>query len=111
MQCPGKRFIVSPVGTERPSWPQLHDQRAHGNTTAPLGLAAGRSKIPGNDLLSPAKDYHRPWMLNGRVRNGNGCGHPGMLTGRRMRIWVHVSTKRIVVEAVISEPKGMNPRE
>src|SRR5438128_2039236 len=20
-------------------------------------------------------------MLNGRVRNGNGCGHPGMLTG------------------------------
>ena len=36
---------------------------------------------PGNNLLSPSTDYHRPWMLNGRVRNGNGCGHPGMLTG------------------------------
>jgi hypothetical protein len=35
---------------------------------------------PGDNLLSPAKDYHRPWMLNGRVRNGNGCDHPGMLT-------------------------------
>ena len=21
-------------------------------------------------------------MLNGRVRNGNGCGHPGLLTGK-----------------------------
>src|SRR5689334_18810531 len=21
-------------------------------------------------------------MLNGRVRNGNGCGHPGMVTGK-----------------------------
>ena len=41
---------------------------------------------PGNNLLSPAKDYHRPWMLNGRVRNGNGCDHPGMLTGRRMGV-------------------------
>ena len=36
--------------------------------------------IPGDDLLSPAKDYHGPWMLNGRVRNGNGWDHPGMLT-------------------------------
>ena len=36
---------------------------------------------PGNNLLSPSTDYHRPWMLNGRVRNGNGCDHPGMLTG------------------------------
>src|ERR1700676_2270411 len=28
------------------------------------------------------RHYHGPWMLNGRVRNGNGCGHPGMLTGK-----------------------------
>ena len=32
-------------------------------------------------------------MLNGRVRNGNGCGHPGMLTGSFMDI------KMIAVEA------------
>jgi hypothetical protein len=38
---------------------------------------------PGDDRLSPAKDYHGPRMLNGRVREGNGCGHPGMLTGIR----------------------------
>ena len=41
----------------------------------------GRLEGPGNDLLSPSTDYHWPWMLNGRVRNGNGCIHPGMLTG------------------------------
>ena len=23
-------------------------------------------------------------MLNGRVRNGNGCGHPGMVTGKTL---------------------------
>jgi hypothetical protein len=26
--------------------------------------------------------YHGPRMLNGRVRKGNGCGHPGVLTGK-----------------------------
>ena len=60
-------------------------------------MPAGGSSIPGDDLLSPAKDYHRPRMLNGRVRNGNGCDHPGMLTekthmyqdgsGRELRLW------------------------
>ena len=35
----------------------------------------------GNNLLSRSTHYHRPWMLNGRVRKGNGCCHPGMLTG------------------------------
>ena len=28
------------------------------------------------------KHYHRPRTLNGRVRNGNGCGRPGLLTGK-----------------------------
>jgi hypothetical protein len=46
----------------------------------PAALTAGRSQIPGNNLLSPAKDYHWPRMLNGRVRDGNGWGHPSMLT-------------------------------
>ena len=30
--------------------------------------------------------YHRPRVLNGRVRNGNGWGHPGMLAGKRLGI-------------------------
>ena len=29
-----------------------------------------------------SRHCHRPRMLNGRVRNGNGCGHPGLLTGK-----------------------------
>ena len=52
--------------------------RAQGN--GPLRWCRGPLSIPGDDLLSPAKDYHRPWMLNGRVRNGNGWDHPGKLT-------------------------------
>ena len=39
-------------------------------------------KSAGNDLLSPWTDYHRPQVLNGRVRNGNGCDHLGMITGK-----------------------------
>ena len=41
----------------------------------------GRTKS-GDHLLSRSTHYHRPWMLNGRVRNGNGWGHPGLLTGK-----------------------------
>ena len=37
----------------------------------------------GDDLLSRYSHYHRPQVLNGRVRNGNGCSHLGMLTGIR----------------------------
>ncbi len=39
-------------------------------------------KTPGNDLLSRQRHYHRPGGLNGRVRNGNGCGPSGMVTGK-----------------------------
>src|SRR6266704_3726486 len=37
----------------------------------------GPFECPGDDLLSRSTHYHGPRMLNGRVRNGNGCGHPG----------------------------------
>ena len=37
---------------------------------------------PGNNLLSPSTDYHWPLLLNGRVRNGNGCFQQGKVTGK-----------------------------
>src|SRR5476649_1010961 len=36
----------------------------------------------GDDLLSRYSHYHGPQVLNGRVRNGNGCGHLGTVTGK-----------------------------
>ena len=36
----------------------------------------------GNNLLSRSSHYHGPQVLNGRVRNGNGCIHLGMVTGK-----------------------------
>ena len=36
----------------------------------------------GDNLLSRYSHYHGPQMLNGRVRNGNGCVHLGMVTGK-----------------------------
>src|SRR5262245_30067451 len=55
--------------------------RKNGN---PLRSEGRRGLVrPGDDLLSPAKDYHRPRGLNGRVRDGNGCGPPGVVTGMR----------------------------
>ena len=38
----------------------------------------------GDDLLSRFWHYHRFRRLNGRVRNGNGCGPPGVVTGKLM---------------------------
>ena len=55
--------------------------RARSAPNRKLGRTRQRMKIPaeagtfkkcGNNLLSP-RDYHRPYRLNYRVRNGNGC--------------------------------------
>ena len=35
-------------------------------------------------------------MLNGRVRNGNGCGHPGMVTGKLHWLSVEAASGLIV---------------
>ena len=45
-------------------------------------LPAAPRTIPGDDLLSRLTHYHGPRLLNGRVRNGNGCFQPGMLAGK-----------------------------
>lgn len=37
-------------------------------------------------LLSRLLHYHRPRKLNDRVRDGNGCGLPGMVTGKERPI-------------------------
>ena len=51
-----------------------------------LKIQAGRFKRPawikpGNNLLSRYAHYHGPRVLNGRVRDGNGCDHTGMVAG------------------------------
>ena len=38
----------------------------------------------GDNLLSRWTHYHGLEVLNGRVRNGNGCGHLDMVTGRSL---------------------------
>src|SRR5438067_6704329 len=65
-----------------PSRPE-RKKRSGGVETQTARLLAGCLTNPGNDLLSRGKHYHRPRMLNGRVRNGNGCGHPGVVAGKR----------------------------
>ena len=50
----------------------------------------------GDDLLSPWTDYHRPRVLNGRVRDGNGCGHSGLVTGSTGGRVVVVRLSRLV---------------
>src|SRR5215469_12066349 len=39
-------------------------------------------KDPGNNRLSHQRHYHGPGGLNGRVRNGNGCGPASMVAGK-----------------------------
>ena len=51
-------------------------------TTKPPRLPSRVLIKAGDDLLSRYSHYHGPQVLNGRVRNGNGCGHLGMVTGK-----------------------------
>ena len=51
-----------------------------------LPMAGVLKEKSGDNLLSRFSHYHRPQVLNGRVRNGNGCGHLGMVTGRSLAV-------------------------
>ena len=53
------------------------------NKKKPEGYSpSGPEYDPGNDLLSRLQHYHRRRRLNDRVRNGNGCGPPAIVTGK-----------------------------
>ena len=41
----------------------------------------------GDNLLSRYSHYHGLQMLNGRVRNGNGCDHLDIVTGKSRDEW------------------------
>jgi hypothetical protein len=51
-------------------------------TAAPRSLGDRGAVKAGDNLLSRWTHYHRPRVLNGRVRNGNGCDHSGLVTGK-----------------------------
>src|SRR5262249_36571807 len=60
--------------------------RRRAQENSPETSASGLFVKSGDDLLSRFAHYHGPGVLNGRVRNGNGCGHPGVLTGKSLAI-------------------------
>ena len=67
-----------------------------GASKNPVGLPRrGFVKLPAMTYSRVQRHYHGPWMLNGRVRNGNGCDHPGKLTGklRVIRWWTRVAER------------------
>ena len=57
---------------------QNEPPRAHRRTRR----GAVRVEDPGDDRLSRQGHYHGPGGLNGRVRDGNGCGPAGMVAGK-----------------------------
>ena len=52
------------------------------NNKTPVTCATRVLIKAGDNLLSRCSHYHGPQVLNGRVRNGNGCFHLGMVTGK-----------------------------
>jgi hypothetical protein len=81
----GGRLGLAKIRTARIIRPP-RDRRQSGSSPArptkrPGGLRhRAPERIPAITYSRAIWHYHRPWMLNGRVRNGNGCDHPGMLT-------------------------------
>ena len=68
------------------------------NFTAQSGATSSDAakKNPGDDLLSRLVDrYHRRVMLNGRVRDGNGCFQDAMVTGKIFYSNIEVNRKLI----------------
>ena len=43
--------------------------------------------VPARTYFRACGHYHRPGGLNGRVRNGNACGPPGLTAGERPGRW------------------------
>src|SRR5262249_37744130 len=88
---------VSMTGTSRRT-PETSCLNGTVSAAQPQGLAVGRMQKarwlapPGFSTIPAITDsrgrshYHGPRMLNGRVRNGNGCGHPGLLTGKLLGV-------------------------
>ena len=50
--------------------------------TPKCGLHFGACGIPAITYFRTGGHYHRPRELNHRVRNGNGCGLPSIVTGK-----------------------------
>ena len=66
---------------------------------------------PGDDRLSRQGHYHGPGGLNGRVRDGNGCGPAGVVAGKPTRGrsgpragWISSGVRRGVDRACRSWP-------
>src|SRR5262245_21573225 len=64
--------------------------RSEGKKKKPADKCQRAENNPGDDRLSRGEHYHGPRLLNGRVRDGNGCGQPGVVAGtyggRRERV-------------------------
>ncbi len=54
---------------------------------------------PGDDRLSRQRHYHRPGGLNGRVRNGNGCGPASMVAGKAAGGRFHPPVAAVLVKS------------
>ena len=69
--------------------------RLHGNAHSPrAGVARGLCgfQTPALTYSRAWRHYHGPRVLNGRVRDGNGCGHPGVRAGSIKKVAVRVGS-------------------
>src|ERR1700730_7713075 len=73
-----------------------------GKAKPPPGRPGGGLTKSGDNLLSRCSHYHRPGLLNGRVRNGNGCGQPGMVTGK-----THKDCRLMILDCRFSSAFGV----
>lgn len=60
---------------------EFSDEKGVTHKKNPAEVSLGGVHKSGNDLLSRYSHYHWPQVLNGRVRNGNGCDPLDLSTG------------------------------
>ena len=78
--------MLEPIrtGSVTESSPGNTSRRAQRKTAPGRGPRPGAVLVEdsGDDRLSRQRHYHGPDGLNGRVRNGNGCGPAGVVAGK-----------------------------
>jgi hypothetical protein len=66
---------------ERPKTGRTFQRLGNEKTACGFAIPQAAKVYAGDDLLSRWTHYHRPQVLIGRVRDGNGSFHLGMVTG------------------------------
>ena len=109
--CGKAAYVGAARGPCRESAVSFSKKTKRPRSGKPRGRTKSTSEIsPARTYFPDFGQYHRPRGLNGRVRNGIGCGPPGMGTGQEEGTGVQAVEKRITARHAPLRSQGARGR-